>query len=122
MSDSHEQSDRHAASRRCTQTPPEVLSAMNEIDTNYGRREQQGTGITLDQVPVFCIISGVGHIVIRAIVIRAEDHGDWLAWAYTACGTLISGADKSTTRPTRLCRKCRARLGDLTRGAAAERT
>jgi len=55
--------------------------------------------VTVDQVKLWIICNGIGHAV-------ASRNG---SWAFTACGSLISG-DGQESRPKRICRKCRVML------------
>lgn len=60
--------------------------------------------VTIDQVPMFAVMSGIGHVLMRT-------NGDMEWWA---CGTVSWGSDKRTPkRPARICRKCRAALKDI---------
>lgn len=79
-------------------------------------------GITVEQVPVWGIetmhVKGGprGHIVMGA-----EDNGDYLTWARTACGSLFSSLTKQTQVPSRICGKCRQRLKDIMPPSKEER-
>lgn len=73
------------------------------------------SGITIKQVPVWGIEDNWspggprGHIVMSA-----ENRGETLTWARTACGSLFSSLTSQTEVPRRICRKCRQRLKDIT--------
>jgi hypothetical protein len=60
--------------------------------------------VTVEQVPVWLILDGIGHAV----------QGTNCGWFQTGCGTLTPGGTEQKEVPKRICRRCRERLKEAT--------
>jgi hypothetical protein len=59
--------------------------------------------ITIEQVPMWGIDRGIGHIVLRSDT----------RWTSTACGVHGTGYSLTKRQPKKICSKCRAALNQL---------
>lgn len=70
-----------------------------------------GMSITLEQVKVWGIQNGIGHIVMSGE--KHDDEPSGLAWVRTPHG-MYSWMEIQSERPKRICRECRSAMGTIT--------